>query len=142
MASIPGPRRSTRPGFSILELLLALGIFSTAFLMIMSVFPTSAKAMHQGRQVLLATRIAEMQMESALASPWADLASTNPTTPSLISMVNGSTEVQSFNTQVVVTPVGMMLKSVRCQVSWMESVAGQTSGILRYVNLETMVANL
>jgi prepilin-type N-terminal cleavage/methylation domain-containing protein len=140
------PRNSARrKGFSLIELLLGLTIFSTAFIMILAVFPTSVKAMHQGRQVLLATHIAQGQMETFLnGKTFATLAdgSYTPTTPSMISMVNGQTEVMSFTTQIVVSTVSANLKDVRCQVTWQESIPGQITSMVRYVNLETMVANI
>lgn len=140
--------RRTHPrkrGFSLIELLIGLSIFATAFLMILGIFPSSMRALHQGRQIMLATHYAQFQMETFMAGKsFSSLAvgTTNPTDQTLLSMVNGSPEILTFHTDIIVSSVTSSLKDVRCQVSWQESIPGQTTSITRYVNLETMVANL
>ncbi len=130
-----------RRGMSLIEMLLGLFIFTTAFLMIMGVFPTSVRSVKEGRTVLLATHIAQQKME-ALASGYAGLTvpSTATSTQSLVSVVNGQTEVLTFNCSVIVSDGGTDLKNVRCQVSWTDDVFG--TGFTRTVNMETLVGNL
>ncbi len=103
-----------RRGMSLIEMLLGLFIFTTAFLMIMGVFPTSVRSVKEGRTVLLATHIAQQKMEAALAL--------------------------TFNCSVIVSDGGTDLKNVRCQVSWTDDVFG--TGFTRTVNMETLVGNL
>lgn len=140
--------RRRRKGFSLIELLLGLTIFTTAFLFILGIFPSAMKAMHQGRQILLATHVAQREMEAFLGQYRTFSSLTDGThtpteaTPSLISLVNGNTEVMSFTTSIIVSSVNADLKDVRCQVTWQESIPGQVTSIVRYVNLETMVANI
>jgi prepilin-type N-terminal cleavage/methylation domain-containing protein len=134
-------RRGSR-GFSLIELLIGLLIFTTAFLGLLSVYPVSMRALSQARQRMIASHVAEMQLESALNTSFDGLKSSNPTTPSILSMVNGTTEVLSFSTQIVVSDVSDGLKDVRCQVSWSESIPGQTTAMVRYITLETLVANI
>jgi prepilin-type N-terminal cleavage/methylation domain-containing protein len=138
-------RRHDSRGFSLIELLLGLTIFTTAFLMILGIFPSSMKALHQGRQILLATHVAQSQLETYMAGKgFGDLAvgTYTPSSPTILSTVNGSPEVMSYSTQIVVSVVSSDLKDVRCLVTWQESIPGQTTSLVRYVSLETMVANL
>lgn len=125
-----------------IELLIGLLIFTTAFLGLLAVYPVSTRALSQARQRMVATHVAEMQMENALSGGFGSIVSSTPTTPSMISMVNGSTEVLSYQTQIVVSSVSSNVKDVRCQVSWSESIPGQSAALVRYVTLETLVANI
>jgi len=127
---------SRSAGFSLIELMLGLAIFTTSFLLILGVFPTSGRAVHWGRTLLLATHIGQRQMEAMTSLPFAQISTPAPGTQSMVSMVNGTTEVLMFDYQVVVTDVSATLKDIRCQVSWSDQ------GFLHYVNLETMVADI
>lgn len=131
--------------------MLGIFIFTTAFLMILGVFPTSVQSIHQGRTVMLATHIAQQQMEATLANSFGTLqgmiGTSSVQTQSLVSVINGNTEVLTFNYQVIVSQVGSDpdLLDVRCQVTWSEGLTTNASGgkqFMRTVNLETMVANI
>ncbi len=135
-------RRSRMHGISLVELMLGMFIFATAFLMILGVFPTSVRSIHQGRLLMLATHVAQQAIDAAVAQPYSSLvAGTTNSTTTLVTIVNGETEAVAFNTTLVISDVSPGLTSVRCQVSWIESraVGGQ---MVRYVNMETMVADL
>jgi len=137
----------------LMELMLGIFIFTTAFLMILGVFPTSVQSIHQGRTTMLATHIGQQQMEATLAQGYAALlalanaGTSSSQTQSIVSVVNGNTEVLTFTYQVTVSKVGGSddLLDVRSQVSWSEGLTTNSSGgkqFFRTVNLETMVANI
>lgn len=143
-----------RQGFSLIELMLGLAIFATSLLMILGIFPTSSRSIQQARTVLLGTHVAQQLMEQyARALPFDQVVnrssgSNDPITGTpcsavpLISTVNGSQRVITFNWQIAVTSPGTDLKDVRVQVSWMDTEQTSTVPFVRYVNLETKVANL
>jgi prepilin-type N-terminal cleavage/methylation domain-containing protein len=132
-ASLTRPRAAH--GFSLIELLLGLAIFTTAFLMILGVFPTSVRSIHQGRGIMLGTHLAQKHLEATLSQSFSTMGNSSQT-ESIISVVNGNMQVLTFNCQVLVTDVTADLKNVRCQVSWIDGA------IPRTVNLETLVTEL
>lgn len=140
-------------GFSLVELMIGLAIFSTSLLMILGIFPTSSRSIQQARTILLGTHVAEQLVEQyGRGLPFSqvvnrtsganDPVTGTPLSPiNLISTVNGTQRVITFNWQIVVTTVNADLKDVRCQVSWLDTDQASTS-LVRYVNLSTRVANL
>lgn len=143
-----------RAGVSLVELMLGLAIFSTAVLMILGIFPTSARSIQQARTVLLGTHVANVVLEQyTRALPFDQVVNrtsgandpitgvSNPAIP-LVSNVNGSQRVVTFHWQIAVTSVTSDLKGVRCQVSWVDTEQASSVCFVRCVNLETMVVNI
>lgn len=137
------PRRGGRRGVNLIEVLVGLSIFTLCFLFIMGAFPTCARSVHQARGIFLANQLAQQTMDTVCSQPFSAITATYianlPTSASIISIDNGTTEVLQFSiSTTLTTPVSgdSNLKDVRCQVSWSDQ------GILRYVNLETIVANI
>lgn len=128
-------------GISLIEVLLGLFIFATAFLMLLGVFPTSVRSVHQGRFLTLGTHVAEQAMDQTLAQGFNGLrAGTTTSSVPLVTMVNGTTEVANFQVTVEVADEAADMKSVRTQVSWTEATASGTH-VVRYVNLQTLVVD-
>jgi len=55
-------RRQNR-GLSLLELLVAVAVFAVAFVMLLTAFPTAARAVRQGHDYVAATFLAERCLE-------------------------------------------------------------------------------
>ena len=147
-------RRGLREGFSLLELLVALAIFATAFLMLLGIFPTSSAALHQSRTYTLATHVSEQVIEQYVTSQTFDhvvnrTSGTNdpitglPDVPyTLVSTVNGSQQVVTFSWQIVVSTVDTNLKSARCLVWWNDCAQPGTPPVVRTQVMEVLVPNI
>jgi len=141
-------RTKRRGGFSLIEIMFATLIFTVAYLAIIGIFPTCARAVHEARVVMLATHIAQQQLENTVSITTGFSGITGGSGQvTLISVVNGATETLTFNWQITVTNPGgdTNLKDVRCQVYWVPSgsymIVGPSS-VSKSVNMETMVANM
>lgn len=125
--------RQRRRGISILEVLIGLAVFATAFLMCLGVFPTAARAVTQARSQAQATRIAEAEMERLMGVPYADLENSLVTVQGQAT-VAGRVVPVTFSVQTTATDVHSDLKRLHVLVSW-------SSDITHYVRLETYRAN-
>lgn len=125
--------RQRRRGISILEVLIGLAVFSTAFLMCLGIFPTAARAVTQARSQAQATRIAEAEMERLMSLPYADLANSLATVQGQATIAGRDVPV-TFSVQTTATDVHSDLKRLHVLVSW-------SSDITHYVRLETYRAN-
>lgn len=124
-------RRPT--GLSLLEVVVGLGIFSVAILMVLGLFPMGLRAVDQGRGALLATHLAERELERVRETAFEDIESyTGEVTVSGVS--GGADSATRFTYQVTVTPVYDDLLDVMAQVNWFDG------GLAHYVRLETRVA--
>jgi prepilin-type N-terminal cleavage/methylation domain-containing protein len=61
------------PGFSLVELLMAMMIFSTCLLLIIGMFPAANKASAQARHIVMSTEIARKNMEILKSLGWQSL---------------------------------------------------------------------
>lgn len=129
----------------LLEILIALTIFTTSFLFILGAFPICARAVHQSRCVFLANQIAQQRQDMVAAQPFATIPSYVtglPGTASIVSINNGTTEVISFSIATTCSQVGdPNLLDIRTQVSWTEGSVMSNQAFTRYVNVETYLAN-
>jgi len=121
-------RKSPR-GISLLEVLVGLAVFATAFLLCLGVFPTAAQAVAQARAWSQATRLAEAELERVRAQPFEDIAS-GVTTASGAATVAGRSHAEAYTIQTTVTEPETGLKRIHVLVSW----NGATT---HYVRLET-----
>lgn len=133
-------------GLNLIELLIGLSIFATCFIMIMGIFPTGVKAVQQGKNVLLATHIAEQQMEYIKSLDFASVTSSNlqAATVNMTSVVQNITQNLSFDVSYSITyPLNGHndLKAVRVQVSWLEGLWSGNQPVPRTVNVETIIYN-
>lgn len=127
-----GVRVRRRTGLSLAEVLIALALFSGALLVIMALFPTASAAAHQGRDLLVAVRLAESEIQRLRSGDFEALASALATveTPWTQQGVAGSTV---FTVQVTVAEPAVDLKSLEVAVSWADEAP-------HLVRLETLVA--
>ena len=104
-------------GLSLLEVMIGLAVYSTAFLMCLGVFPTAARAVAQARSEAHATRLAEEELEHLARLPFDDVVSgvrtaRSPATP------GDREEPVAFTVQTTVTPMNPDLKDLLVLVSW------------------------
>lgn len=132
------PRKAS--GFSILELLIALGIFSTCLLAVYGLFPMAMKAVVQGENVFLANQVAKNEMEYLKTLSWEDLSMestlvTNRPPTVMTVTTNGVTHTTTFNSTIRIEPLTDdpdNIKVARVQISW---IIGTPSGN-KYNNIE------
>lgn len=110
--------RGRRRGFSLVELLVALTIFTAGYLAVIGLFPTCARSVHQARVIMLATHVAQAHLENAINRANGAAVAESSGTEDVLSAVNGSTETLSFTWQVSATTLNASsgLQDVRCQV--------------------------
>ena len=126
-------RRKIR-GLSLLELLVAVGVFAVAFVMLLTVFPTAARAVRQGEQYLNATFLAERRLEEVRALDFDTVADADSTETMGTTNLGVSSSV-AYTVQTRVSLTETNLKRVRVLVSW-------TGDRARHVEVLTDVARL
>lgn len=112
--------------------MVALALFSGALLVIMALFPTASAAAHQGRDLQVAVRMAESEVERLQAGGYDALASgiTSVPVPWTQDGVAGET---MYTVQITVTEPLLDLKRLEVAVSWIDDQ-------VHLVRLETLVA--
>lgn len=126
--------RSRPRGVSMLEVLVGLAVFVTAFLMCLGVFPTAAKAVAQARAQAQATRLAEAELERLASLPFDDVISGLRTVSGGAVTVAGRSVPQEFSIQTTVSQPETDLKRVHVLVSW-------SAQLTHYVRMESYLAN-
>lgn len=91
-------------GLSILELIIALSILATGFLMILGMFPTSFSAVKQGKNIVFSTEFSQGLMDniSSLSFDAYGISSSGSTV--LNSMVNGVNTSTNFIYNITAAP--------------------------------------
>ncbi len=110
-----------RAAVSLVEVLLALGLFAGALLAVLGVFPALGQAVAHGRNMALATTLAERVLEEARAQT---------------AGATGSLVVERANTfyyTLTIRPQGS-LRDLQVEIVWYEG-----AGTLHRVRLETEV---
>lgn len=128
--------RSRRPvsGLSLLELLVAVAVFAVAFVMLLTAFPTAARAVRQGQDYINATFLAERCLEQVRSQAYDDVVDGTYTVQ--VTTNNQGVELkQDFSVQTLVSEPQTNLKRVRVLVSW----SGERA---RHVEVFTDVARL
>ncbi|HXE71831.1 MAG TPA: hypothetical protein VNO81_04140 [Candidatus Nitrosotenuis sp.] len=107
----------TRTGYSLIELMMGMGIFASAFLLLMGAFPTSASALHQAQSYMVASHLAEEEMAGIADRPFDQIASATRSV-SMTSTNQGSQQTLTYTVQTTVTQPATYLKRVQVVVSW------------------------
>lgn len=123
-----------RRGLSLLELMIALAVFAVAFLMLLSVFPTAARAVRQGEDRMVATFLADRRLEELRAADF-DLLTPSFQGVDVESINAGVSSAMNYTVQTNVTELEPDLKRLRVVVSWNGERA-------RWVEVTTDVARL
>ncbi|MBI2252050.1 MAG: hypothetical protein HYU63_04805 [Armatimonadetes bacterium] len=98
--------RKYKHGLSILELVIALSILATGFLMILGMFPTSFSAVKQGKNIVFSTEFSQGLMDnlSSLSFDAYGISSPSPGSAVLNSMVNGVNTSTNFIYSITAAP--------------------------------------
>lgn len=121
-----------RSGFSLIEILFAVAILASGFLLVMGMFPTSFRGVHQGKHRLVANQLAQAYMDRERSKSFNTMSSTvyndNYTT-----VVNGVSSSAAYRTTVRVTPGSGTLAAsnkalIEVQTEWVQTeVTGQNA---------------
>lgn len=131
-------RGGRAPGFSLVELLMAVAILASAFLLVMGMFPISFRGIHQGKHQVIASQLAQAYMDRERTRPFTSM--TNGTYTDRISVVvNGVMSTTTYTTTVTIrpSPVATANKAVlMVQTQWVqEEVTGSSQA--RSVTIES-----
>lgn len=129
-------------GFTILELMVALVLFSVGMLSVVQVFPANRKLLTQTANMTQATLLAQEQLEIVLTEPYADLttgtyaarAAVSSDTSSPFSLYDRRIDVAYINPanrQVGTSDQGM--KRVTVTIYWTERSVERTFTLSTYV---------
>lgn len=136
-----------RRALSLVEVLIAMSIFITAFMSLLGIFPASLNTIRQARELEAGTFLAERALESCRSTDFAALGvsqpNPNPRTDTIVSRCNDQLSSLQYVTTVSVLPLpsaSPTSKQVTVQVSWVSGGLGSNGGNLRYVRLSTEVA--
>jgi prepilin-type N-terminal cleavage/methylation domain-containing protein len=133
-------------GFSLIELLIAMLIFTSALLCLLGMFPMAYRSSAQSRHVLMSTEIARKEMERLKDLSWYNLSMTmaggQQRTTTLITVTDGKASSTTYTVTPMITtfekdPVTNepLIKNVKVQVKY-EYGSSQKVG----ATLETLVA--
>jgi prepilin-type N-terminal cleavage/methylation domain-containing protein len=115
-------------GFTLIEVLVAMTIAAVGFLGLAATHMTSVRATVLGRNVSLATNLANEAIETLRRTPYAEIVSTSPTVV--------TREGIPFTTTTTVAALGTSSLRVTQLVSWRDQFGNHPSG----VQLVTVIA--
>lgn len=135
MGKMVGRRR----GFTVIEMLVAIAFFATFYIIIMEVWPLSARSVLQAKNALLASHVAEQEMEYAIYQGY-NAVSNRSGTYQLTSTINGVVQSSAIRYRVTVTPNTSDTKDVQVRVDWSDPAALPSAPqVGRNIQLETLL---
>ena len=108
-------------GFTLVEVLVAMSIAAVGFLGLAATHVTSLRATVMGRNVSLATSIANESVEALRRAPYAEIATTQPATV--------SREGINVTSTTTVAALGTSSKKVTMGVSWTDQFGPHAPGV-------------
>ncbi|MCL5773207.1 MAG: prepilin-type N-terminal cleavage/methylation domain-containing protein [Firmicutes bacterium] len=115
------PRNKSKKGFSLIELCFAMAILAVGFICVLGMFPTSFTGITGSKNMILATHLAQSQLEKIKFVDYDSIANQAQTPVNYSNTVNGVPVSTLFYKQVNVTSnPGNTLKDVVVQVFWQE----------------------
>lgn len=136
-----GLPKSKSSGFSLIELLIALGILATGLLMIIGMFPVGYKSIAQARERIYATHIARQQLEKVLSADYYMYGLSDTNTVNLNFSVNDQAHTTQFTYIITVSPdtySGLSLVTNKLKTAVV--MVYPTNRPERYVKMETAKA--
>ncbi len=103
---------------SLLELVVAVGVFATAFLLLLGVFPTATRAIRLANEYLTASFLAEQEIETVRGLAFEDIDDVSPREVTVQTTNRAITADASYTVEVVKDDLNPDLKEVRVLVSW------------------------
>jgi len=110
-------RRGTR-GFSLVEVVLAVGIFAFVGVALIGLFSLGLKTNHESAESLVATHLAESLLETRQAAPDTDLSSNGFPLP----VLTASTNVTTNTSPVYISESGLLTNETSARFGLLYSV--------------------
>jgi Tfp pilus assembly protein PilV len=108
----------SQKGLTVIETLIATTLFLTGVLVLVGLYPTSARATRQAQGHLMATTLAEKELELARATSYYALE--NRDEKYVLKLTNNGSPMEiTYNTEVVVEEVRLGLKSVTVKIDYL-----------------------
>jgi Tfp pilus assembly protein PilV len=123
-------------GLTVIETLIAATLFLTAIIVLIGIFPASARAARQAQGHLLGTNIAERELEICRAQDY-DALEDRTEQYKIEVENNGVAHEITFEVEVKVSDVRPGLKRIRVEVDWLGP-----DYFNRGLKMETYAANL
>lgn len=123
-------------GLTIIETMIAVALFATALIAMIGVYPTSARAARQAQGHLVATNLAEKELEFSRAMDY-DAIEDRQDQYTLDFESNGAPNQITFDTDIKVQELRTGLKLVTVRVDYQGS-----DNLNRRIVMETCVARL
>jgi prepilin-type N-terminal cleavage/methylation domain-containing protein len=111
----------TDDGFTLIEVLVAISIAAIGFLGLAATHITSIRATVLGRNIGIATNVATESIETMRRLPYAEVATSSPTT-----IIRGAT---TFTSTATVADLGTTSKKVTMAVSWSDQFGPHAPGV-------------
>ncbi len=120
------------PGFSLVELMLAIVLLASTFLLLMGMFPISFRSVHQGKFYVTGSQLAQAYMDQERCKPFTSMESTDdPIVDRLAVVVNGVTSPAIYETVITVLPNDLSTANkatITVQTNWRQTeVTGTTT---------------
>ena len=130
-----------RPGFTLLELLIALSLFSIGMLTILEIFPVNRRFLTQSAQTTQASFLAQEEIESIRGLDYASLTvgTFEPThtlgasTSDSLNTFSRQTTISYIDGNHQVTAINAGLKQVNVTVTWQERTINRQYLLSTYV---------
>lgn len=97
---------------------MAVGVFATAFLLLLGVFPTATRAIRQANEYLTASFLAEQEIETVRGLAFEDIDNISPREVTVQTTNRGTTVDARYTVEVDVDSLDPELKRIRILVSW------------------------
>lgn len=130
---------ASKPGFTFLELLIALSLFSIGMISVLQVFPVNRRLLAQTAFTSQATFLAQEKMEVLRSTPYDDLivgavaevVDEGGTSP--LSIFTVSSQVNYLDANYAVSMVDAGLKRIVVTVTWTEHAVSRQYQMSTYV---------
>lgn len=134
----------------LLEVVIGFGLLGTCLLMIFGIFPTSRSTMAVAKDRAIAINLAREIAEKQRVSNFSDPTNSVGVHPlaSVFSecIINGDLSkagsgvtTTEFRRQYIITSLSPTVKHLDARVEWTLGAAGSTTGLVRSVQLESMI---
>jgi prepilin-type N-terminal cleavage/methylation domain-containing protein len=115
-------------GFNLIELLIAVAILASAFLLVMGMFPLSFRGIHQGKHQVIAAQLAQTYMDAERTKPFTSM-SNGTYTDRVPIVVNGVKSTTTYTTVVTVSPSSLNNANkavLMVQTQWLQTEVTDT----------------
>ncbi len=133
-------RKGTR-GHNLIEMVMAVFLFATVLVGLISVWSTYSQAIGKSRSILVATYLGEQLMEGCIAAKYANIElfkASYPQTITTRAWIKGREVSTDYLTSVTTRDLSPDMKAVVVTVEWKEKTAERTE--TKSLNFNTMIS--